>query len=169
MEKLGIESIDQQAYNRFAGRDDVKGFTKEVKKRTGGEGMHLVCDMLRGPVFAAGLAALAREGVNVSAGWQLDTKVNYNSAGASTKQITLDHTHYETLVGVEAATELYGKVFKPDSSQRDLQVRRSPSSHGGDARGGTDGDPHRASCRRDAGGRQSPALRCSSIVCAVEG
>jgi len=113
MAKLGIEGIDQQAYNRFAGRDDVKGFTKEAKKRTGGEGMHLVCDMLRGPVFAPGLAALARQGVNVSAGWQLDTKVNYNSAGASTKQITLDHTHYETLVGVEAATELYGKVFKP--------------------------------------------------------
>ncbi len=49
--------------------------------------MHIVCDMLRGPVFAAGLAVAARQGVNVSAGWQLDTAVHYNSAGCSTKQI----------------------------------------------------------------------------------
>jgi hypothetical protein len=39
--------------------------------------------------------------------------VTYNSAGASTKQITLDHTHYETPLGIEAATSLYGAVFKP--------------------------------------------------------
>ena len=51
--------------------------------------------------------------MNVSAGWQLGTMVTYNSAGASTKQITLDHTHYETLVGIDAATSLYGTVFKP--------------------------------------------------------
>ena len=69
--------------------------------------------MLRGPVFPAGLAVAARQGVNVSAGWQLDTAVSYNSAGASTKQITLDHTHFETLAGCAAATELYGSVFKP--------------------------------------------------------
>ena len=29
------------------------------------------------------------------------------------RQVTIDHTHYETLVGVAAATELYGRVFKP--------------------------------------------------------
>jgi hypothetical protein len=29
------------------------------------------------------------------------------------RQLTIDHTHYETLVGVAAATELYGSVFKP--------------------------------------------------------
>ena len=39
--------------------------------------------------------------------------MTYNSAGASTKQITLDHTHYETLPGIEAATSFYGNVFKP--------------------------------------------------------
>ena len=39
--------------------------------------------------------------------------VTYNSAGASTKQVTLDHTHYETIPGIEAATSLYGSVFKP--------------------------------------------------------
>ena len=75
--------------------------------------MHIVCDMLRGAVFPAGIAALARQGVNVSAGWQLSTMVSYNSAGASAKQLTLDHTHYETIVGIEAATSLYGSVFKP--------------------------------------------------------
>jgi NADPH:quinone reductase-like Zn-dependent oxidoreductase len=113
LERLGIEGIDQAAYHRFASREDVKAFSAEVKRRTDGEGMHLVCDMLRGPVFAAGFAAAAREGVNVSAGWQLSQKIDYNSTLASVKQVTLDHTHYETPPGCAAATELYGSVFKP--------------------------------------------------------
>jgi NADPH:quinone reductase-like Zn-dependent oxidoreductase len=113
LEKQGIVAIDQKAFNRFAGRDDMKAFGAEVKKLTGGEGMHIVCDMLRGPVFPAGITAAARQGVNVSAGWQLNKTIQYDSAGASVKQLTLDHTHYETLVGCAAATELYGKVFRP--------------------------------------------------------
>lgn len=113
LEAQGIVGIDQKAFNRFAERADVKAFGKEVKSLTNGEGMHIVCDLLRGPVFEAGIAAAARAGVNVSAGWQLGTMVKYNSAGASTKQLTLDHTHYETLPGIEAATSLYGSVFKP--------------------------------------------------------
>jgi NADPH:quinone reductase-like Zn-dependent oxidoreductase len=113
LEKLGIEGIDQKQYNRFAGRDDVKAFNKQVKSLTGGVGAHVVCDMLRGPVFPAGVAAMARQGVNVSAGWQLDKKIDYDSAGLSVRQITLDHTHYETLEGCAAATELYGRVFRP--------------------------------------------------------
>ncbi len=113
LEKLGIEGIDQKAFNRFADRDGVKGFIRQCRSLTGGEGMHIVCDMLRGPVFGAGVAVASREGVNVSAGWQLSRDCSYNSAGASLKQVTLDHTHYETLYGVEAATELYGSVFRP--------------------------------------------------------
>lgn len=113
LQELGIEPIDQKQFNRFADRDDVKAFSKHVKGVTGGEGTHLVCDMLRGAVFPAGLAVLAREGVNVSAGWQLGMSCEYNSANASVRQITLDHIHYETLDGVAAATELYGSVFKP--------------------------------------------------------
>jgi crotonyl-CoA carboxylase/reductase len=113
LEKQGIQGIDQAAFHRFAGEGDVKAFVKEVKRVTGGEGMHIVCDLLRGPVFAAGVAALAREGVNVSAGWQLDKKIGYDSAGLSVKQITLDHTHYETIEGCNACTELYGSVFRP--------------------------------------------------------
>jgi hypothetical protein len=31
----------------------------------------------------------------------------------SVKQVTIDHTHYETIPGCAAATELYGRVFKP--------------------------------------------------------
>jgi len=113
LERLGIESIDQKQYNRFAGSDDVKAFGKRVKELTAGEGAHIVCDMLRGPVFPAGLAAQSRMGVNVSAGWQLDKRIAYDSAGLSVRQITLDHTHYETVDGASAATELYGRVFKP--------------------------------------------------------
>jgi len=113
LEKIGVVGIDQRAFNRFASRDDVRAFSKEVKKLTDGVGMHLVCDMLRGPVFPAGFAAAARQGVNVSAGWQLSQKIDYNSTLASVKQITLDHTHYETPLGCEAATELYGTVYRP--------------------------------------------------------
>ena len=113
LEAQGIVGIDQKRFNRFAGKDDVKAFGGEIKKLTGGQGMHIVCDLLRGPVFEAGIVAASRAGVNVSAGWQLGTMVKYNSAGASTKQLTLDHTHYETIPGIEAATSLYGSVFKP--------------------------------------------------------
>jgi NADPH:quinone reductase-like Zn-dependent oxidoreductase len=113
LEALGIESVDQKQFNRFASRDDVKAFSKHVKGITGGEGAQIVCDMLRGAVFPAGMAVLGRQGVNVSAGWQLGMKCDYNSANASVRQVTLDHTHYETLAGVASATELYGQVFQP--------------------------------------------------------
>ncbi len=113
LEKLGIHGIDQQAFHRFASRDDVRAFRKEVRTLTNGGDMDLVCDMLRGPVFEAGFAVTARQGVNVSAGWQLSQKIQYNSTLASVKQITLDHAHFDTLAGAAAATELYGSVFKP--------------------------------------------------------
>ncbi|MEA3076851.1 MAG: hypothetical protein QOF60_1759 [Actinomycetota bacterium] len=113
LEPFGVVGIDQKRYNRFATKDDVNAFRKEVRDLTDGINMHIVCDMLRGPVFPAGLAVAAREGVNVSAGWQLSQVVEYNSTLMSAKQVTIDHTHYETVQGCWAATELYGKVFKP--------------------------------------------------------
>lgn len=113
LEQLGITAIDQKAFNRFADRSDTKDFIDETRRLTGGEGMHVICDMMRGPAFGAGFGAAAREAVIVSAGWQLARNNTYNSATASIKQITLDHTHYETIAGVHAATELYGRVFKP--------------------------------------------------------
>jgi NADPH:quinone reductase-like Zn-dependent oxidoreductase len=113
LEKLGIRGIDQQRYQRFTSKDGLKAFRGDVRELTRGEDMHIVCDMLRGPVFEAGLTVTARAGVNVSAGWQLSTGVQYNSALLSVKQITLDHMHYETVPGVAAATELYGRVYKP--------------------------------------------------------
>ncbi|MDP1793116.1 MAG: hypothetical protein Q8K63_03170 [Acidimicrobiales bacterium] len=113
LERQGIIGIDQKQFNRFAGKDDIKAFRKHVSQITNGEDMHAVCDMLRGPVFEAGLAVSARMGVNVSAGWQLSQVVTYNSTVMSVKQVTIDHTHYETPLGCGAATELYGRVFKP--------------------------------------------------------
>jgi NADPH:quinone reductase-like Zn-dependent oxidoreductase len=113
LEKLGITGIDQKEYNRFATRDDVGAFRKHVRTITDGSDMHIVCDMLRGPVFDAGLAVAAREGVNISAGWQLSQVVTYNSTLQSVKQVTIDHTHYETIEGCKDATALYGSVFKP--------------------------------------------------------
>ena len=113
LEKHGIVGIDQKQFDRFKSKDGVKAFTAHCRKLTGGDQMQIVCDMLRGPVFAAGLAVAAREGVNVSAGWQLSQVVEYNSTLMSVKQVTIDHTHYETIEGCAAATALYGKVFKP--------------------------------------------------------
>ncbi len=113
LERQGIHGIDQKAFNRFASRDDIRAFSGEVRKLTGGVNMHVVCDMLRGPCFDAGLTVAARCGVNVSAGWQLSQQVTYNSTLQSVKQVTIDHTHYETVEGCAAATELYGVVFKP--------------------------------------------------------
>ena len=68
---------------------------------------------MRGPIFAAGLAAASRMGVNVSAGWQLAQQVSYNSTLQSVKQVTIDHVHLATLGGCAASIELYGSVFKP--------------------------------------------------------
>jgi crotonyl-CoA carboxylase/reductase len=113
LEQFGIKGIDQKKFNRFASRGDVKAFRETVKELTGGEGFHIVCDMLRGPCFGAGLAVAARCGVNVSSGWQLSQEVTYNTTLMSAKQVTIDHTHYETPLGCGAATELYGRVFKP--------------------------------------------------------
>jgi len=113
LEGLGIQTIDQQEFNRFASGDDVDAFHKHVRGMTDGDGANIVCDMLRGPVFGAGLRVMSRQGVNVSAGWQLDTRNQYNSALLSVRQITLDHSHYESIEGCNAATALYGRVFKP--------------------------------------------------------
>jgi len=113
LESLGIATIDQKEFNRFATSDDIKAFYKRVRGMTDGDGANIVCDMLRGRVFEAGLRVMSRQGVNVSAGWQLDTKNQYNSALMSVRQITLDHSHFETIEGANAATKLYGSVFKP--------------------------------------------------------
>ena len=113
LEQLGIEGIDQKAFNRFASRDDVKAFSNHTRELTGGDRFQIVCDMLRGPVYQAGLVSMGRMGVNISSGWQLSVDCNYNSANLSVRQITLDHLHYETVDGCAAATELYGHVFKP--------------------------------------------------------
>jgi crotonyl-CoA carboxylase/reductase len=113
LESLGIATIDQKEFNRFATSEDIKAFYKRVRGMTDGDGANIVCDMLRGRVFEAGLRVMSRQGVNVSAGWQLDTKNQYNSALMSVRQITLDHSHFETIEGANAATKLYGSVFKP--------------------------------------------------------
>lgn len=128
LEKLGIRGIDQKQFNRFKSRDDIKAFGKHVAELTGGEKMHIVCDMLRGPVFEAGLTAMARQGVNVSAGWQLDKSVTYDSAGASVKQLTLDHTHYDTIVGSNTCIELYGRVYKPTVHKEIYRFEDMPRS-----------------------------------------
>jgi hypothetical protein len=85
--------------------------------------------MLRGPVFAAGLAVAARQGVNVSSGWQLSQQVEYNSTLMSVKQVTIDHTHYETIEGCAAATALYGRVFRPVVHKEIYAWRDLPRAH----------------------------------------
>lgn len=113
LERMGIHPIDQSRYARFASTEGIKAFIKDCKALTDGEGMHVVCDMFRGPLFEAGIAVSARCGVNVSSGWQLAQNVTYNSTLLSVKQMTIDHMHYETAAACEEATHLHGKVFKP--------------------------------------------------------
>ena len=129
LEKHGVVAIDQQKFNRFKSRDDVKAFTDHCRKLTKSEQMHIVCDMLRGPIFAAGLAVASREGVNISAGWQLSQVVEYNSTLMSVKQVTIDHTHYETVEGCAAATALYGSVFKPTVHKEIYAWEDLPRAH----------------------------------------
>jgi len=109
----GVEVVDQAPFERFASPAHVRSFARHVKRLTRGVGIHVLCDMYRGPVFEAGLSVMAREGVNVSAGWQLDTRVAYNSAALSIQQVTIDHVHGETVDGLTACIELFGDVLRP--------------------------------------------------------
>jgi len=113
LEKMGIETLDQSEFGRFERPEDVRAFGRTARRRTDGAGMHVVCDMFRGPVFAAGLAVLSRQGVDVSSGWQLARDVTYNSAALSLRQITIDHAHFETVDGCATSLSLLGTVFRP--------------------------------------------------------
>src|SRR5438270_9861215 len=75
LEKSGIVGIDQKQFKRFARKYEVQAFRKNVSNLTNGVDIHIVCDMLRGPVFTDGLAVAADEAVNVSTGWQLSQVV----------------------------------------------------------------------------------------------
>ena len=141
LEKHGIVGIDQKEFNRFASADDVRAFNKRCKELTGGEGMHIVCDMLRGPVFDAGLACAARMGVNVSAGWQLSQVVSYNSTVQSVKQVTIDHTHYETPGRLRGGHRAVRHRLQADDPRRDLLLRGRAPVLRRDARQHPDGHP----------------------------
>ena len=65
------------------------------------------------PDYPDGSCEMYRCLIHRGPGWQLDTRNQYNSALLSVRQITLDHTHYESIEGCNAATALYGRVFKP--------------------------------------------------------
>ena len=113
MAARGIEVIDQRSFNGFKTSDDLAAFRREIRARTSGAGMHLVCDMLRGAHFDAALTATARGAVVVSSGWQLGPQLSYNAALLSVRQITLDHAHIETRAGLAAAAHLFGAPLRP--------------------------------------------------------
>ena len=115
LEKLGIIGIDQKAVQPLRHRVTTSARSASTCATiTDGGDMHIVCDMLRGPVFDAGLAVAAREGVNISAGWQLSQVVTYNSTIQSVKQVTIDHTHYETIAECkDGDRRSTATVFKP--------------------------------------------------------
>ena len=134
LEKLGITPIDQKKYNRFADARRREGVHQgRSRALTDGVGMHIVCDMLRGPVFAAGIAALAREGVNVSAGWQLDKKITYDSAGTVGEA---DHARPHALRHHRRLQRLHRAVrhrLQADGARGDLRVRRAAARAARDA------------------------------------
>jgi NADPH:quinone reductase-like Zn-dependent oxidoreductase len=128
MEQLGVRTLDQCAFNRFASDVDVRRFGVCVRRLTRGQNAHIVCDMFRGPVFAAGLAVTARSGVNISSGWQLGSNVDYNSSQLSLRQITLDHAHVETSLAASAVASLFGRVLRPRLHPRTYTFEELPDA-----------------------------------------
>lgn len=140
MERLGIGTIDQMAFSRFGSPDDVSAFRAHLRGIAPG-GIHIVADMFRGPTYNAGLAVMARGGVNVSAGWQLGKDVQHDSAQLSVRQLTLLHTHYAPIPDCEAATALYGSVFRPTIHPRIFSFGELPRAFDLMQRGTMDGTP----------------------------
>lgn len=113
LQQRGIEPVDQEPFDRFTSPAGVRAFARQLRRMTHGQGVHVVCDMFRGPVSNAGLAVLSRQGVNVSAGWQLGTQLEVNAAALCLRQITIDCVHFETVEGCRAVRGLFGSVFRP--------------------------------------------------------
>lgn len=113
MEALGVATLDRHRYEDFATPADVRRFAREARRWSGAAGVQIVCDMFRGRLFRAGLAVLARGGVNVSSGWQLGTDVGYDSALLSTNQVTLDHMHMATDADVQGFFGRVGPGLRP--------------------------------------------------------
>ena len=134
LERQGIHGIDQKAFNRFASRDDVRAFSGEVRKLTGGVNMHIVCDMLRGPVFAAGLAVSARCGVNVSAGWQLSRQVDLQ-LDAHVGEAGDDRPHaLRDGRGLHRRDRALRRGVQADRAQRGVRLRRPAARDARDVR-----------------------------------
>ena len=68
------------------------------------------------------------------------------------KQITLDHTHYETIDGCNAATELYGRVFQPTVHEEIYAFEDLPRALREMHQNTQTGIPIVRVARRDAGG-----------------
>ena len=114
LEGLGIETIDQKGFHRFASPDDVKAFNKSVKGMTGGEGAHIVCDMMRGPVFAAGARrarALRRQRQQRLADRQEGVATTRPASRCGRSRSTTCTTRRSTAAAPRP--RLYGSVFKP--------------------------------------------------------
>jgi NADPH:quinone reductase-like Zn-dependent oxidoreductase len=110
-ERAGLETLDRSTYpdlsfhaSRYEAdpeyatryRESEKRFLKEVRDRTGGEGVSIFIDNIGTPVLRVTLKALAREGVLTTCGWKKGMRVDLLRAIECIERHTHVHTHYAT-------------------------------------------------------------------------
>lgn len=109
LRELGIEPLDRRAFAAMQ-YDDRKSatdaewrkayaaaeavFLREVRARTGGEGVNIFIDYIGTPVYRATLKALARQGIITTAGWKEGMVMSNLRAAECISRHQHIHTHY---------------------------------------------------------------------------
>ena len=143
-EAQGIHGIDQKAFNRFAtarGRARVPGRGPQAHRTR--VNMHIVCDMLRGPVFDAGLAVAARCGVNVSRRLAA-LAASHLQLDAAVGEASHDRSHsLRDGRGLRGGHRALRRGLQADGPQRDLRLRGPAARDARDVRRHADGHSDR--------------------------
>jgi NADPH:quinone reductase-like Zn-dependent oxidoreductase len=106
---LGIDPVDRRPFGslradpdagaagaeqRRAYRAQLRAFTAEVQRRTGGQGVQVFADYIGEPVWRATLRALSRQGVLTTAGWKHGMRLDFLRAAECIAQRQFVHTHF---------------------------------------------------------------------------
>jgi NADPH:quinone reductase-like Zn-dependent oxidoreductase len=119
MANRGVHVIDQNAFNRFVGkdgkpdRDQTKAFRANVKEMTGGKYASVVIDFIGGAVFDAAVQACGRNAVHGTAGWQLGPGVLHPRATACVTRMGQVSTHYASRAEAIHAMSLLTPQLSP--------------------------------------------------------
>ena len=108
----GIAPIDQKKFNRFAAPTTCAP-SERSRGSPARDGMHIVCDMLRGPVFAAGIGRPWRAKGQRQRRLAAQHANHLQLRSASVRQVTIDHTHYDTIAGCNAGHRAVRRGLPP--------------------------------------------------------